>query len=567
MVLSPTNQSAVHCINPHCQHPYPQPWGNRFCSSCGSILYLLDRYYPIQPLGLGGFAQIYTVWDVKTQTQKVLKVLLESSPKALELFIQEAEVLSQFHNPGVPKVDGYFQVHLPYPKPYQLACLVMEKIEGYTLEQLLQNYPHGCPEDLVLNWFTQALKILRELHTHKIIHRDIKPSNLMLRIPSSNSHLKIGSLVLIDFGGAKQVIKDTLKYPSSTRLFSLGYSPPEQIAGGSVGPRADLYALGRTIIELLTGKHPQELEDPMTGKLQWRQFRRVNSQLADLLDEMIEMEVAYRPKDAASIQKRLLAITPVKSPRAIFWQWHNYLFQIIIQFTQKVTNTTILTIVTIGKCLFAVLAMIWTVILTVMGAGVGTILGFFLAYYTKVGDIVDIFISIQVSELIRQVMFFQPINSREVIVYALAGLGTSWGITLASSFGQMRKFLPSGILALIGYSLSWMSWQLVEPEYGKPIISLLISVSLLACGLQITSHTLYYILYYLLFNSLVVAVTLSFLISLKTPIYFIHSYNQPGYLELFQYIASFTLIGLINSFCLGLSLYVISPCFRRFGLK
>ncbi len=197
--------SKVHCINPDCQRPYPQPWGNKFCNSCGAPLQLLDRYIPIQRLGSGGFAQIYTVWDEKTQTEKVLKVLVEDSPKALELFTQEADVLSRLQHPGVPKVeaDGYFQVNLFNPKPHQLPCLVMEKINGKTLEEILQKYPQGCPENLVLNWFAQAVEILKELHKRQIIHRDIKPSNLML--DTYGGEPKSDRLVLIDFGGAKQV--------------------------------------------------------------------------------------------------------------------------------------------------------------------------------------------------------------------------------------------------------------------------------------------------------------------------------------------------------------------------
>ncbi len=131
-VVSYITQSAVHCINPDCQRPYPQPWGNKFCNSCGAPLQLLDRYIPLQPLGSGGFAQIYTVWDEKIQRELVLKVLVENSPKALELFTQEAAVLSSLMHPGVPHVDadGYFQLNLSNPKSRQLPCLVMEKING-----------------------------------------------------------------------------------------------------------------------------------------------------------------------------------------------------------------------------------------------------------------------------------------------------------------------------------------------------------------------------------------------------------------------------------------------------
>ncbi|MFM7366956.1 MAG: protein kinase domain-containing protein, partial [Sphaerospermopsis kisseleviana] len=365
MVLSQINLSAVHCINPHCQRPYPQPWGNKFCNSCGSPLQLVDRYYPLQPLGSGGFAQIYTVWDVKTQTEKVLKVLVENSPKALELFILEAEVLSNFRNSGVPQVDadGYFQISVTHPKPHQLACLVMEKIDGYTLEEVRKNFPQGCPEDLVLNLLSQAVKILQELHHRKIIHRDIKPSNLMLRSPAPNALLQAEELVLIDFGGAKQFSGGILRSPSpSTRLFSSGYSPPEQITGGNVGPAADFYALGRTMIELLTGKYPQELEDPITGELSWRKWCNVNIQLADLLDEMIQADVRSRPAHAAIIQKRLLAINSAKSPKpqksqlGFFTQIKNSIVQTITEITQAVGNTTLFTVQAIFNFLKACLA-------------------------------------------------------------------------------------------------------------------------------------------------------------------------------------------------------------------
>ncbi|MEM6753861.1 MAG: 4-Cys prefix domain-containing protein, partial [Cyanobacteria bacterium P01_C01_bin.38] len=80
--------NAIHCVNPNCSRPYPQPWGNKFCLACGAKLQLQDRFIPLERLGSGGFARIYTVWDVEKQTEKVLKVLVETSPKALELFAQ-----------------------------------------------------------------------------------------------------------------------------------------------------------------------------------------------------------------------------------------------------------------------------------------------------------------------------------------------------------------------------------------------------------------------------------------------------------------------------------------------
>ncbi|MBK1990496.1 protein kinase [Sphaerospermopsis aphanizomenoides BCCUSP55] len=565
MVLSQINQSAVHCINPKCQRPYPQPWGNKFCNSCGTPLQLLDRYYPMQPLGSGGFAQIYTVWDEKTQTEKVLKVLVEDSPKALELFIQEAEVLSSFHHPGVPKVesDGYFQINLTSPKPHQLACLVMEKIDGHNLEKIRKNYPQGCPEDLVLNWFAQAVKILQELHKRQIIHRDIKPSNLMLRTPSPTAPLQAEQLVLIDFGGAKQFSGAILRSHSpSTRLFSSGYSPPEQMVGGNVGPAADFYALGRTMIELLTGKYPQELEDPITGELRWRKWCNVNPQLADLLDEMIQTDVRSRPAHAAIIQKRLLKIVPAGSKPSFFTQTKTTVIQSVTQFTQAVGNTTLLTVQAIFRFLLACLATIWAIILSGIGASLGTVAGFWLAYHTKLGAVVQEFLSLQLPELLPN---FKTSHPKEIIVYGVAGLATAWGITLSKSFGQKRRFLVSALMGLIGYSFGWIIWQFIKPQDSAEglIAWMLVSISLLTLGLGLRSHYLAYA-FITAFGS---ANILAGLIHLGLKIQFIHFSNQPNGWELLQHIAFFGFIGILISFCLGLSYYLIVPCLRWLGWR
>ncbi|MEO0688110.1 MAG: serine/threonine-protein kinase, partial [Cyanobacteria bacterium J06649_11] len=305
MPNSQPSLNAIHCINPNCPRPYPQPWGNKFCLACGAKLQLEDRFIPLERLGSGGFARIYTVWDVQTQTEKVLKVLVETSSKALELFAQEAEVLQRLKHRGVPKIDpdGYFFHNLSSSnQDLDLPCLIMEKINGQTLEEVPYLYPQGCPQELVLGWLQQAVDVLRHLHERMIIHRDIKPSNLMLRNPSPG--LKGSQLVVIDFGGAKHFsVATPNRQSSSTRLFSTGYSPPEQITGRNIGPSADFYALARTMIELLTGKNPQELEDPLTGKLRWREALKfsahgenVNPLLVDLLDDMAQEEVRSRPE-------------------------------------------------------------------------------------------------------------------------------------------------------------------------------------------------------------------------------------------------------------------------------
>ncbi|MGB0563918.1 MAG: protein kinase domain-containing protein [Spirulinaceae cyanobacterium] len=300
-----------HCIAPHCPAPADQPAGHRFCQHCGSPLLLEGRYRARSRLGVGGFATIYTVWNEQSHQEQVLKVLTYEGEVALQLFRQEARVLGQLRHPGIPRVgpDSFFSVKTPQQQVY---CLVMEKIQGDTLEQLQErDYPQGCPEALVRSWLEQVVEILALLHRHGILHRDIKPANLMRREDT-------GQIVLIDFGGAKQLDHRD----RSTRLFSSGYSPPEQVVGQTVRPTVDIYALGRTLIHLLTGRYPGDMAETGQGRLVWQTAGvTVSDEFASLLNAMVAPDVRDRPSTAAAIQRRLgLPTAPGQQPWATLQQ-------------------------------------------------------------------------------------------------------------------------------------------------------------------------------------------------------------------------------------------------------
>ncbi|MBU7583627.1 MAG: protein kinase [Nostoc sp. TH1S01] len=580
--MSHIPQRAVHCINPDCQRPYPQPWGNKFCNSCGALLQLLDRYVPIQPLGSGGFAQIYTVWDEKTQTEKVLKVLVEDSPKAQELFTQEAAVLISLQHPGVPKVeaDGFFQVNITSPKPRQLACLVMEKINGPTLDEIMNNYPQGCPENLVLNWFTQAVKILQELHKCQIIHRDIKPSNLMLRIPASTAPpTQAGTgweqLVLIDFGGVKQInAAMQRRESSSTRLFSSGYSPPEQVTGGNVGPAVDFYALGRTMIELLTGKYPPEMEDVQTGELRWRNRVNINSQFADLLDEMVKEDVRSRPTNAAIILKRLAKINKSAKPglssqppnSAPATNYFTLLIQIIERalsdFLQAIGKTILFIAKALLKIIQACVAIVWAMLLSSLGACIGTIIGFFIAYRTILGDRVVQLILGQLPELIPN---SQTNFGADILVFVSAGLGTAWGLTISGCFSQRRRFLVASLMGMISYGFGWLFWELISPKQSSDglVVMMAVSIFLLSLSFGFRSHHIVYALVAALGTALIFAG----LFVLGFPATVFHFSPQPLWSELGLPLALFALVAIFMSFWLGVSHYLIVPGLRFLGWR
>jgi serine/threonine protein kinase len=302
-----------YCINPHCPKPAdPANVNNRICRNCGSQILLQNRYRILKQLGQGGFGNTFEIDDGgKT---KVLKVLTENNPKAVELFQQEAKVLSQLNSAGIPKVeaDGYFTV-LPKNSSVPLHCLVMEKIEGVNLEQWMEvrNY-QPIAETQAINWLKQIVEILALVHAKKYFHRDIKPQNIMLR-PS-------GQLVLIDFGAVRQITTTILAGNSHTRIISQGYSPPEQQNGYSV-QQSDFFALGRTFIFLLTGKEPQDkaIYDPLTNELHWRKYAvNISPLLADLIDNLIAPTANQRPENTRVILQRLQKIEKALNQQHIF---------------------------------------------------------------------------------------------------------------------------------------------------------------------------------------------------------------------------------------------------------
>jgi Protein kinase domain len=576
------HSKAVHCINPDCPRPYPQTWGNNFCQSCGGPLRLKNRYVPLERLGVGGFAAIYTVWDAETQTDRVLKVLLETAPKALKLFEQEAWVLALLRHPGVPRVeaDGYFHVQMQNfaggegnPAARRLPCLVMEKIHGKTLEEVLEEHPQGCPQEWVFSWLSQAVEILEELHRCQIIHRDIKPSNLMLRIPQSSQTLLAKGLggmqlVTIDFGGVKKmgggepVGKDS---PSSTRLISAGYSPPEQIVGGGIGPPTDFYALGRTCIHLLTGKYPAEIEDPMTGELRWRHISSISPSFANLLDDMVRSEVRRRPATAGEVRGRLreiyakskgkIVIAPVGQAILEFCR------QILVVGAEKTASLTVLLFGAIAQIVVASLDTGWEMVLGGIGGSAGAISGLVLGY-TPIGQEIASFINEGLHQLIPNMSFNV---GPEVLLFAFAGLGTAVGLTDAGGFRQQKQYWLSAMMGVQGYLLASLCWLESSASSGvQGIILSAFAIASLTVGMGLRSHQLV--------HALVVAVCATGLFLSLNPLRtFPESFFQIQILheatQVWEAIAFFGLLGSAIGLCLGVSHYLVVPLLRWLGWK
>lgn len=160
--------------------------------------------------------------------------------KAAELFKREAQILHGFDHPNLPHVSAYFEVG-------DERYLVMELIEGHDLDRMLyDNDDAPMPEEQVLIWTDQVLDALEYCHTNEIIHRDIKPANIVINLQ--------GIAYLVDFGIAR-ILNDASQPMVVGR--TAGFSPFEQyVRRGIVDARSDIYSLGATLYNLLTGQVP-----------------------------------------------------------------------------------------------------------------------------------------------------------------------------------------------------------------------------------------------------------------------------------------------------------------------
>ncbi|NEO41313.1 MAG: protein kinase [Moorea sp. SIOASIH] len=210
--------------------------------------------------------------------------------------------MKQLNHPGIPRVepDSYFRF-VPNKNNQDdfLHCLVMEKIDGLTLEDWLRQNNQLITEAQAIDWLKQLIVILNEIHP-KYLHRDIKPDNIMVR-PN-------GQLVLIDFGAVKAltqkyIIQQQQITSQNTSIGTLGYMPPEMMNEHEAYPQSDFFSLGRTFVRLLSGKHPSDFtQELQTQKLFWRnEVKSFSKRLLNLIDFLMEPDWQNRPKNTQKI--------------------------------------------------------------------------------------------------------------------------------------------------------------------------------------------------------------------------------------------------------------------------
>src|SRR5215469_9089243 len=198
-------------------------------------------YEVIAPLGAGGMGRVYKVRNVISNREEAMKILLPdfaADPDLAARFMAEIRTLAGLEHPGIAQLRTAFQYNNQF-------VMVMEFVEGTTLERLAAQV--RIPLDHILDFSMQVLAALSYAHGKGVTHRDIKPANIMI-----TTH---GLIKLMDFGIAKSSGEMQLTRPGST-MGSVYYMSPEQVQGGMVDGRSDLYSFGVTLYELLTGRKP-----------------------------------------------------------------------------------------------------------------------------------------------------------------------------------------------------------------------------------------------------------------------------------------------------------------------
>jgi predicted Ser/Thr protein kinase len=276
-----------------------------------------ERYRVVRLLGQGGMGAVYRAWDMRLNRPVALKEMtpqlgLDAGTLAelRQQFKQEAQILATLTHPSLVRVTDHFSWN-------ENEYLVMDFIEGESLaDRIYREGPQ--PEPQVVAWAKQLLDALSYCHQHGVIHRDIKPQNIIIT-PE-------GRALLVDFGLVK--LWDPQDPHTRTVMRGAGtpeYAPPEQydIGLGHTDHRSDVYSLGATLYQAITGQAPPTATQRMASPSSFMPPRRINATVSPAIEQAVlralEIAIDHRFQSAAEMAQalettsRTAVIAPVRA--------------------------------------------------------------------------------------------------------------------------------------------------------------------------------------------------------------------------------------------------------------
>jgi formylglycine-generating enzyme required for sulfatase activity/predicted Ser/Thr protein kinase len=283
----------------------------------------------LELLGKGGMATVYKAHQRsinRTVAVKVLPRILAHDATFMQRFRQEAEVVARLEHVHILPVYDYGEHEsMPY--------IVMRYLEGGTVQDRLKQTP--LPWDDVLHITSQVADALDYAHSKGVFHRDIKPSNILLDDE--------GNAYVADFGIAK-MSEGTSHLTGSGIIGTPAYMAPEQSEGARPAPTADVYSLGATLFEMITGVVPYAADTPIAQILMHinnpiPSARECNPEIPAAVDDVIRYAMAKDPRERYQSAGELVrALRPAVAETG-GWDWSEEALAALSQRTTVVSAT------------------------------------------------------------------------------------------------------------------------------------------------------------------------------------------------------------------------------------
>jgi serine/threonine protein kinase len=275
-------------------------------------------YDVVECIAEGGMGRIYRAYDASMDRYVALKLLKPDMPEYVrKRFRREAVIAANFSHPNLPRVLDVGTV-----PGSGLEWMTMEYLRGRDLGRVVER-GRLIPLPLLVDIYSQTLEALDYIHTRKIVHCDIKPDNIFITRDSYDRRIVV--IKLIDFGVSRSL--ETDEVPEQIAGDPLYMAPEQTVYRGEFDHRADLYALGISFFETLTGRHPfqDEINAPVEQLLRMQVSRIPDPpsrwlppgppRQVDALDALFATATAKDPAqrfaDARSMRRAIRALLEV----------------------------------------------------------------------------------------------------------------------------------------------------------------------------------------------------------------------------------------------------------------